>query len=317
MRIWKISAGRKSVHWKRFVNDGIAALGAWDEGDLRQYKTREDLREKLNQYSRRERRKGTRSHVEVWNFCNAVEKNELMVLYKKKCICAIGRVTGEYDFNPENRYGREKYFHVLPVEWKELSPPFCDLSDRLIRKLSHPSDALREIKDEECINEIMEMTEEKAYEALKSGDKAFIERVFGGHAGDRQAIVTQRVGQNAIRRYALDRYANQCGLCDIRESEMLVASHIMPWAEDEINRGNPRNVICLCLVHDRLFEKGMLTLLDTYKAEFSERFRASCNESIMLDAWVKNTNEKLRLPSSGEPDPMLLRKHRERFQSCS
>jgi len=156
-----------------------------------------------------------------------------------------------------------------------------------------------------------EITEDEAYDVVKSGNPEFIKDFFS-NVDERQAVSTQRVGQAAIRKYALERYAYQCGLCDIKEPEMLVASHIIPWAEDKSNRGNPRNVICLCVAHDKLFEKGLLTLDDNLKIIFSEKFYECCANSVMLKALAENTYKRLRAPISGDPDQKLLKKHREK-----
>jgi len=36
------------------------------------------------------------------------------------------------------------------------------------------------------------------------------------------------------------------------------ASHIVPWAEDERNRLNPRNGLCLNALHDRAFDRHLM-----------------------------------------------------------
>jgi hypothetical protein len=41
---------------------------------------------------------------------------------------------------------------------------------------------------------------------------------------------------------------------------LLVASHIVGWAEAPEHRGDLSNVICLCRIHDALFEAGYWSL---------------------------------------------------------
>ena len=44
-----------------------------------------------------------------------------------------------------------------------------------------------------------------------------------------------------------------------------VGSHIKPWAEDKSNRLNPHNGICLNSIHDRAFDRGLITIDKGYK----------------------------------------------------
>jgi putative restriction endonuclease len=41
---------------------------------------------------------------------------------------------------------------------------------------------------------------------------------------------------------------------------MLVASHIVPWADDSQNRLNPHNGLLLCRTHDSAFECGLIRI---------------------------------------------------------
>ncbi len=148
--------------------------------------------------------------------------------------------------------------------------------------------------------------EDEAYDILKSGNASLRKKIFSNQVGEREAYVSQRVGQNAVRRYTLEQYESKCALCDIAEPGLLVASHIVPWSEDPENRGNPRNVICLCVLHDRLFESGFLKIGEDYKVNFSKKFQTSCKNSITMEALKQNTSRWLRLPINDQPDPDLL-----------
>jgi predicted Mrr-cat superfamily restriction endonuclease len=155
MKIWKISAGQHSDYWKRFVDEKIAAFGAWDEGSFRNYKTREELFRKVNEYSLKERGKTTTSHVEAWNFYKSIEIGDLMVLYREGRIVAIGFVAGDYDYVDSNVWNGEKYFHVRPTKWKLLDLSKQKVSSHLKKSLSVPPDTLHEIDEKEDIVEIL------------------------------------------------------------------------------------------------------------------------------------------------------------------
>jgi hypothetical protein len=121
-----------------------------------------------------------------------------------------------------------------------------------------------------------------------------------------QAIVRRRKGQARVRALALRSYNHQCGLCDIRDDNLLVASHIVRWADEPLARGNLCNVICLCRLHDPLFEAGYFAITDT----FDILRRRDVASQIVLT--VLRETDRLRLPKAHQPSPEFLRKHRIR-----
>ncbi len=104
--------------------------------------------------------------------------------------------------------------------------------------------------------------------------------------------------QVAFRNLLLRVYHNQCALCDSRLSQVLVASHIVPWSLDRNNRLNPRNGLLLCRTHDALFESGNLLINTDYSIRFHD-----INQRIAgadLYSFVHNhTRPNLRLPNHG------------------
>jgi predicted restriction endonuclease len=76
--------------------------------------------------------------------------------------------------------------------------------------------------------------------------------------------VTVRIGQDILRKRVLLNYRNKCALCNVDIEELLICSHIVPWAIDTASRLNPRNAICLCSWHDSLFDKGYISIDDNY-----------------------------------------------------
>lgn len=157
LKIWKISAGTQSRYWKDFVYEEIAAFGAWNEGSFENYKTRDELFQKLKAYSLREWGKSTTSHVEAWNFYKEVDIGDLMVLYRKGSIIAIGIIVGNYYFDDDKFLNGEKFFHIRPVKWRLLDPLNRKISGDLMKKLTIPPDTIHEIKDKELLVEILRL----------------------------------------------------------------------------------------------------------------------------------------------------------------
>jgi hypothetical protein len=77
-----------------------------------------------------------------------------------------------------------------------------------------------------------------------------------------QSLARQRKGQARIRALTLENYGARCAVCDVADPALLIASHIVGWAEAPEHRGNLSNVVCLCRIHDALFEAGYWSLAD-------------------------------------------------------
>lgn len=80
------------------------------------------------------------------------------------------------------------------------------------------------------------------------------------YAGSTTATVTLRVRQNFFRKAILSSYENRCCMTGLSHPALLVASHIVPWAVDEHNRLNPANGLCLSALHDKAFDRGLITV---------------------------------------------------------
>jgi putative restriction endonuclease len=72
----------------------------------------------------------------------------------------------------------------------------------------------------------------------------------------------QRVHQAFFRSAILSSYEETCCITGLKIPECLIASHIVPWSEDEIYRTDPTNGLCLSSNFDRLFDAGLVTISD-------------------------------------------------------
>ena len=80
--------------------------------------------------------------------------------------------------------------------------------------------------------------------------------------GDARVLARRRRGQSRLRALTLSNYSNQCGLCDVLSMDLLIASRIVRWGDDPAVRGASANVLCLCRMHDALFEFGYISVRD-------------------------------------------------------
>ncbi|MFJ7913906.1 MULTISPECIES: HNH endonuclease [unclassified Lysinibacillus] len=120
--------------------------------------------------------------------------------------------------------------------------------------------------------------------------------------------VKKRVGQNKLRKILLKNY-NGCALCNIKDKNLLITSHIIGWNDENTtkeDRVNPQNAILLCKLHDAMFENGIISLKDDFTVLYKDGYEFD-DQSI-----DKNLN--FSKPSKDSPAPKFLKEHRKRYR---
>lgn len=118
-------------------------------------------------------------------------------------------------------------------------------------------------------------------------------------------LTTRRRNQNFFRATILAAYNGKCAMTKISQQDLLIASHILPWSKFENERLNPRNGILLNALHDRAFDKGLIT--------FGDGLELITSKSLELNDMARPffDKRKLELPEKFGPDPAFLAYHRE------
>jgi putative restriction endonuclease len=130
---------------------------------------------------------------------------------------------------------------------------------------------------------------------------------------EREAVVKLRVKQGFFRQRVLSAYDFKCCVTGLQSRPLLVASHIVPWAEDAANRLNVRNGLCLNALHDRAFDRGLMWIESNFVVRLSSRLREKSMESKQTLDWLLSFDGKpLLLPSDFQPDEELLAKRASR-----
>ena len=109
----------------------------------------------------------------------------------------------------------------------------------------------------------------------------------------------------------LSAYNNACAITRIKINEFLVASHIKPWVKDENNRLNPHNGICLNSIHDRAFDRGLITIGRDYKIIISSRLKDFYTNEFIDDVFKKYDGKEIVISSKFEPSPEFLEYHND------
>lgn len=128
---------------------------------------------------------------------------------------------------------------------------------------------------------------------------------------DRQSVVKARVNQSFFRSAILSAYDNKCCITGISVPELLVASHIIPWAKRDDTRTDPRNGLLLNSIHDRAFDAGLITITSDYVVKLSDYIYGSMPHDV-IDSWFVNYDGKtISLPDKFLPSKDYLKWHND------
>ena len=146
-------------------------------------------------------------------------------------------------------------------------------------------------------------------------------------AAETEAIrsVKVRTAQDFFRRAVLASYRTTCCISGIALPELLVASHILPWAADtslaSVLRGegrgegnhrvDPRNGLCLSRLHDTAFDRGLITFDADLRLILSRELRDQVTNSVLSASFSHFAGQALRLPDKFQPERESLARHRE------
>lgn len=125
----------------------------------------------------------------------------------------------------------------------------------------------------------------------------------------RQVITEQRIKQNFFRRAVLSSYRGRCCMSGLSEPRLLIASHIVPWSKDKANRLNPSNGLCLSAIHDKAFDKGLITLTDDFRVIVSAVLKR-LDEPFVKEVLVPLEGKLIELPERFMPSVELITRHR-------
>lgn len=127
---------------------------------------------------------------------------------------------------------------------------------------------------------------------------------------ERTQAVKTRVNQCVFRQIVLANYGGRCALTGIDIPELLVASHIIPWAEEPRERLNPQNGICLSSLYDKAFDKGLIGFDNQLRVIFSERLACNCEKEYYKEYFSSIENKKLESPLKYPVNHAFIEWHR-------
>jgi len=132
-------------------------------------------------------------------------------------------------------------------------------------------------------------------------------------ATDRQAWVEVRTKQAFFRDAVLSSYRSRCCMSGLAVPALLVASHIVPWKADLKNRLNPRNGLCLSALHDRAFDRGLITVTPGLTIMVSRKLGVRKGDSFLAASLLGLKGKQLEMPEKFAPERRFLEYHVEKI----
>jgi putative restriction endonuclease len=126
-----------------------------------------------------------------------------------------------------------------------------------------------------------------------------------------ERTVRARRVQRFFRDAVLASYDFHCALTGLAIPELLTASHIIPWSQSVERRADPRNGIALNALHDRAFDRGLITFDEHFRVVVSTRLQSKDIGPWYEKALQEIAGESLMLPERFRPDPDAITWHRE------
>ena len=121
--------------------------------------------------------------------------------------------------------------------------------------------------------------------------------------------VKTRVNQNVFRQIVIANYSGKCAITGIDVTELLVASHIIPWSKNEDERLNPENGLCLSSLYDTAFDKGLIGITTSYKVIVSNELKNNKGKGYYEKFFGFLKNKSINLPEKYIPKKEFIEYH--------
>lgn len=131
------------------------------------------------------------------------------------------------------------------------------------------------------------------------------------YTGNNKTVqTTTRIGQDFFRRSVLSAYDFRCCITGLAIPKLLIASHIVPWRIDATNRLNPKNGLCLSMLHDKAFDIGIITIAEDMTVKVSSQYTTDADHFFKL-ALLSYEGKAITLPEKFQPHKEFLDYHRQ------
>jgi predicted restriction endonuclease len=242
-------------------------------------------------------------------------REELIVAFNLYCKIPFGQI---HNRNPKimnlgNLIGRTP----SAVSWKLANFASLDpsLQERGVSGATHASKSDQEIWDEFSQNweELSFLSENLLSKFMNQTIEESMDTDTENFpvGKEHERIIRTRVNQNFFRQTILSAYNTKCCITGLAVPELLNASHIVPWSVDTLNRVNPRNGLCLNAIHDRAFDRGLITITTDFKVKLSSVLSSLHDDKAIENLFTKYEGTQICLPDKFVPDRKFLEYHNQ------
>ncbi len=137
---------------------------------------------------------------------------------------------------------------------------------------------------------------------------------FSKKAGKERLLeVKTRINQEFFRKMIISTYQAQCCVTGLNIPAVLRASHIVAWADDEENRLNPANGLCLSATYDAAFDRHLISLDEDCRLILSPVLNEYCSNDAFKTQFKLFEGCEISRPKRFSPDQKFLEKHRNKL----
>jgi putative restriction endonuclease len=127
---------------------------------------------------------------------------------------------------------------------------------------------------------------------------------------EKQLSRPMRLVQSFFSRSVLASYGFKCSFCGLEVRSLLNASHIIPWNVSVELRADPRNGFCLCVLHDRAFDRGLMTVDADSRVLISKRLKKANPAPVHRVGFLDLEGKRVNMPGRFLPNTKCLEYHR-------
>lgn len=130
---------------------------------------------------------------------------------------------------------------------------------------------------------------------------------------EREAVVKQRVNQSFFRSAVLNSYNFVCCITGVGNPQLLDACHIVDWSQDEANRTNPCNGLCMTPLFHRAYDKHLMAITPDYEIVVSDEMIERTEKDDFKTYLHGLDGRTIILPDKFMPSKELLDIHYSKF----
>lgn len=131
---------------------------------------------------------------------------------------------------------------------------------------------------------------------------------------ERKQEVKRRINQSFFREAVLSSYSYRCCVTGISNTPLLEACHISGWADDENNRTNPKNGLCMTPTFHRAYDKYLMAITPDYEIVLSDIMLGGAKGEVTSSFLKELQGRKIIMPEKFAPEKDFLAQHYETYK---